>query len=92
MTNTGSNGAPLMAAVRDSSFFARQAHDSGSSKYHAIVDRDAARGRGPACGYPLHDEEAELDSRQVEVELRCNRPGCRQAFAAADQTRASGKA
>lgn len=84
MSSMDSAKDPLMASVRDSSFFARQAHDSGYSRWHAIVDRGSKRGRGPACGYPLHDEDSEIEAKHVEKEIRCNRPGCKQAFTRAD--------
>lgn len=74
----------MKAALRDSSFYARQAHDTGSSKYHAIVERDTQRGRGPACGYPFHDESTEQDATATPVDERCGRAGCRAAFAKAD--------
>lgn len=74
----------MKAALRDSSFYAHQAHDTGSSKYHAIIERDAQRGRGPACGYPFHDESTEQEAVSTAVDEQCRRPGCRAAFARAD--------
>jgi hypothetical protein len=71
----------MKAGLRDSSFYARPAHDTGKAKYHAIVDRGALKGKGPACGYPLHDESTEEPADRVDVFMRCGRPGCRSAFA-----------
>lgn len=74
----------MKAALRDCSFFARPSHATGSSKFHAIVPRDPARGAGPACGYPFHNEATEIDAATVPYTQRCNRPGCKAAFATND--------
>lgn len=71
----------MKAGLRDSTFYSHPAHDTGRSKYHAIVPRDPARGAGPACGYPFHDETTEVEAATVPDMQRCNRPGCKSAFA-----------
>lgn len=74
----------MKAGLRDCSFYANPANDTGKAKYHAIVERGATKGKGPACGYPFHDEGTEEPAERVEAPLRCRRPGCRSAFAAFD--------
>lgn len=71
----------MNAALRDASFFpcpAGYAINPKPPKYHAIVDRGGFN--GPACGYPLHNEETEVEAGTIPLHQRCHRPGCRKAF------------
>lgn len=73
----------LVAARRDCSFYANPAGFGSNprpSKMHAIVDRKDGS-RGPACGYPFHDETTEESAAGLLESEKCERPGCKKAFA-----------
>ncbi len=71
----------MKAALRDAQFFpcpSGHGNNPRPPKYHAIVDRGGFM--GPACGYPLHTEETEVEASTIEEGRRCRRPGCHKAF------------
>lgn len=78
----------MIAAIRDCSFYPSPSGfglNPRPVKFHVIVDRDSAYGRGPACGYPFHSEDSETPASKVQEHRRCMRPGCRARWAELDK-------
>lgn len=71
-----------LAAMRDHSFDSTPRRGK-TWLYHALVERDGYKVL--ACGDGLHIEDTEEPAAGVNPSERCQRNGCKQAFAKADQ-------
>lgn len=79
--------ADLKAAMRDHSFDER-ARRGKTWLFHALVERDGRLVM--ACGDGFHIAETEEPAAGLLASERCNRSGCKQAFARHDEEIARG--